>query len=547
MANIVSKRITGEILTLAELSKGFLINGQYYDKRTLSPVPFDFNPIHGFWHRLTGANSLICTGSEELPRYNSNFVGSVVDSIDPDITYLFSYRWTSAIMISKVEEKNGRMKILGENTQVHSWGGNYSKIEEVLYQDENFIYGIVSSDTNAHGFFRFNKHSLQFENLRSLGAYNRVVPIKREGDRMYLIDSYFAATSGYRMRIWEWRFKENLTTVILDTGYFSDNHSSWNGQSQRVGIMDIIEHDLISKNDADYYDEIIVMTSETINSTNIGNHVHIPVEHKFRIYHNQSNAEHVSRRIPFELNQENIANFKITEYKNSSFDDYNYFCKENDLGEKSLFISPIPNSDNHFKDDEQGIIKFALLKDEDGEYQIIRRDVFATSGNTVRGVLFDKNKDIVYLHKRNQSIEMWRHRKITNDYVKVRDLPLSDGIMLDSNENAWIVNSNGLSWFSKENIPVDIVMESANQEYMYVDSNISTYIEVGAKDLNGSYMSAKLRLSINGDGYFNETDNKVLEMTTDSTGVQRVFITITGPGRISVVPTFLMDHSGGVG
>lgn len=111
---------------------------------------------------------------------------------------------------------------------------------------------------------------------------------------------------------------------------------------------------------------------------------------------------------------------------------------------------------------------------------------------------------------------------------------------IDSSERIWYIPN--VTDYSLEMISpylsVDVLVSFEDTNLSYIDKSIDTAVIVEAVNTSGSRQEVEVRLVIDGNAIFRDSQSKAITITTNSLDVVRVPLVITGSGSINVYTTY---------
>lgn len=150
MSILISKTgLTGNIKKIMETPKGYFINGQYYLKGDLSPIPFTNYNASSTFTKVSSLNKILnssistnaSTVSSVDPGYNENVDHILIDNVDKNISYIIT-KSVLGFTLLKVIEADGNFIVMKEYPFTTT---EYMSFNGFLYQDSRYVYFLVNT------------------------------------------------------------------------------------------------------------------------------------------------------------------------------------------------------------------------------------------------------------------------------------------------------------------------------------------------------------------------------------------------------------------
>lgn len=507
MAKILnSDCISGTIQRVVETPLGYIINGIYYDKKTMTPKAMQTFPIQGHGQYLSMNQNLI--GWQTYIHLESMGNTIVNDRYDSTISYLFTTSSAEGKTIVKIRENNGTINILNKITFTDL--GNYvfyNMIKSYVGQDEDYIYVLTSGRYDAYNDHYYNDSlcKINKENL-SLSAIHSennswYTPIKETNEYIY----YGIIRSNGIHYIYRYHKITNRTEKIPILERASDNAYSASYSN------------LLLNSDSDFYTYSIFQDSESKNIKIVRYHFDttkndlkdICTEKTYAIEDKEGLMATIIKKSDLNIHYESF----ITTIDNKSY--LNIAIYERNANITGNFIY-------------YGIHTF--------EIDTITKDVtyknFLNINDYFKGFLGVRNNTFLVGMSSNQSYFL----SFEKDKFVITNVLANQPkyIGADLAENIWIVNGlNEVEMYSSY-VPLHVNIEYEFENYDYEGKNINTYITVEAKNYSDLNISSKLKFTIEGNAVFSSNGENILIDTTLATGKKRIPITINGFGAITI-------------
>lgn len=509
MAKILnSDCISGTIQRVVETPLGYIINGIYYDKKTMTPKAMQTFPIQGHGQYLSMNQNLIGWQATIHLKTMGNTI--ISDRYDPTISYLFTTSDTGSKTIVKIKENNGMVNIL-RTAKFTSFGSYvyYDMITSYVGQDETYIYMLMSgryeysSSSNGYydNFCKINKEDLTLSVIKSYNLNNWLTPIKETNEYIYY---GITEVSGYHYIARYHKITAEIENLPIETressNYYSASYSN-----------------LLSNSDSDFYTYSIFQDSVSKNIKIVRYHFDttknylkdICTEKTYEIESEKGLMETIMKNSDIHIHYEpfittidsksylNIAIYERNVNRKENFLYYGIYTFEIDTITKDVTYKSFLNINDYFK----GFIG-------------VRNNTFLVGMSSDQSYFlsFEKDKFVITNALANQP-----------KYIGA-----------DLAENIWIVNGlNEVEMYSSY-VPLHVNIEYEFENYDYEGENINTYITVEAKNYSNLNIASKLKFTIEGNAVFSSNGENVLIDTTLATGKKRIPITINGFGAITI-------------
>lgn len=525
MAKILdSTGLNGNTCKVVETAKGYILNGHYYKKDTLTPVPFKTIPVPSkSEYMFLNKQQMI---KNKLEIYNS-YVEServVQDINDPTITYIFTIE-TSQIKYIKIKEINGTIKIINESYHTYQdiWNNPYrgkGNIQEFIGQNETNIFFIIQS---------WDNHRYTFSGIACLNKHNMTISLVSNSyaqtSKMYGIYEtdeyiYFGRTSNvnklnlYRMS------KSNLAIGEISN---INRRSSFELQ---VGLTK-------------------GYVAEPISNPNIITFYYMNCDYKNNKYSfirynidldNSDLATMCTESVIPIVWDSNIANEIPMLSYNGEWVRQELFISEIE-GTRYLNLVRLMNSYATITTNNiyNGIWTFKI---RDTSLELTAFTPFSR-GSRTKAVLLSSDKKFMAVGTDNNVIFL--NFDETDEAYKISEIldmiPYSMG--MDMSDNVWVLKSNYEVEMISTTIPTEINITFAENNYKYEGVDINTTISIDARNYQGDYLDINLDLTIDGNAIFTANGSKNTREITSDSGKIDIPITITGHGNITIYPKYI--------
>lgn len=515
-----------------ETNDGFFLNTVYHhDKETFEPTTKQ--SYNSTSTGTTQENNII------LDRHISstaaiNCRGFMKDSCIPDlynvnVYYIFSYNF-----LGKYEEKDG---IITELAKVYYT--DTAAMSYYLGQNEEYLFIANVSSTTKY-IYKVLKSTLASTSMMTYYASNsyvyRPTLLKETTNYIYFFHLATASTStssstNYSPQLRIARIdKTNSTCAEVSTlETVTVTSTSY--------LMSMVSDAVIKVSDT-IYGIIIKYPNTTTSATDYFKFIQID-------FTDEENPTVTGTAIP-------VTGFTATS-GNSYVNTTNYYVFNNTInGTEYLYF--IRNLYNSGTETNNGTARYfcmytfkvtrnssnvptSLVQVDFKEYD----DLIDSDINTF--VVSQDNKIIVFWTKKGLYIT--KVDESTGIFVLMQTMAASNirTFGIDKLNRIWIMYTDysvgfvGLTDFSS------YIVEFEKDSYAYTGEDINTYITLRCLDVLNNRMDASFTLTIVGNAIFDESQSKVLTVTTytSDTSDLQVPITINGSGRIVVYPTLVVD------
>ena len=178
-----------QIQRVVETKKGLIINGSYYRKNTMTPVPFSFFPTYGsYLDMATSRRFLVNSGISVNTKNRGNLL--TTDINDSEIQYLFLYspRTENYQNILKIKENDDGCKLIN-NVVINARPRDNSLVFQIVGQDVNYVYVLFDSNGLCKTLSRINKNTLSLESIKGFTQYAYTQGIYEDENYIYLASS----------------------------------------------------------------------------------------------------------------------------------------------------------------------------------------------------------------------------------------------------------------------------------------------------------------------------------------------------------------------
>lgn len=512
---------------VVELNDGFLLNTVYHhNKETFEPTT-----RQSYNNSFTGSqpeNNLI------LDRH-INYIGSlyskwfrkdciIPDLYNPNIYYVFSDNF-----IGKYEEKDG---IMIELQKKYNGSGEWNYY---LGQNEEYLF-ISSVYGSSKYIYKFLKTTLA---NTSMGSYyignrsyiGRPTVIKETTNYIYFYQYTTSGGSNYNMRLHISKIDKVTSTYTLgDIIETVSNNSASN-------VMNSMS-DAVIKINENSYGIIIKYLSTSTAATDYFKFIKLD-------FIDESNPT-------ITISALNTSGFTVPT-KNSFGESIFYYVYSNIInGTEYLYL--IRNAWNSGSDSENVIDRYFAMHTLRINKNTSGIPVSLTQIDFMEGdICIDSDINSYIISQDGKVIVFWCKKGFyimkaddtTGKFSLIQTMTATNikTFGIDKLNRIWVMYTDfsvaliGLTDFSS------YVVEFEKDGYAYTGEDINTFVKMKCLDVLNNRMDASFNLTIVGNAVFDDTNSKVITVTTHTTDTDdiKVPITINGAGRIIVYPTLVID------
>jgi hypothetical protein len=500
-----------------ETAEGYIINGHYYDKATLTPKPLKAFPSFGDIADLSMSNKKINRWSSN----NNNCQESkgnniVVDSVDPTICYVntLGVRTMDTTHLLKIREKDGNVELITyKNYGIRGIGGVSALFKDYLGQDEDSIYYSISSSTTggATTIVKISKYDLSFVNILALGTYASSSFLHETADHIFYTKDHYTENRMYRLNK-----STNINEIITSYTTRASTIQYWKNVTKPI---------FVTPEKAYSYSMI---------HTQVGPRVY-PLRYKID-FTKSSLGDIVVEEEPTITWGSTVTGFPV--FTSSVLFKYEGFITEASSGAKYYNVAIYEGSmvSTLVNIPVYGIYTFLI----DEDYNLIFKSFSQPSNSVWRGFLGVRNNTFLIATTDESTLflnfdegsEMF---KVTES---INNQPTHVGV--DLLENIWTVSAIGEVEMFSPFIPTSIDVKYDKELYKYDGNEIDSNITIEAKNYNGVRIEADIELTIKGDAVFTSNSSKIILATTSLSGPYIIPVKIKGPGNITIFPKLVM-------
>ena len=499
-----SNFINGYMSKLTELPEHYIMNGQIYDKNSMSPIARQTIPIKST--NLNEINTLTTIFNNSLAGQSRIDTSTIMDSENYNIYYK---------IISNINNSNeaGIYKIINNNndftylyTKLYS---GYAEHIDIISQDANNIYLLVYRD-NITLLDIINKNNLTKTNEIALFDSYSTSVLKDSTNYLYLYSLNFSTSENII------RFDKNKKEK--DTSYTS---------GVLTGNVTTPIKTLIIDNSGEDIKFYSLQDSVFHKRSSNQNHNFIYTKNIF----NTTNSEFKQTIVNVDFNGFNseILNIITSNNSKSIFSELlRYDDKENNKVYITHFIySYISNVDMDIKNSK--MITYEIV-DED-TWKVV--DCVSFDPYLYRAILpINNNSSILAL--RNDGCEIYSWSNINSKYELINSIENSIiSIGIDSNNNIFLQKNDTSVDIISKTVPLYLFADFEKEIYEFNYDDIDTNIVIYAKNFENNYISTTVTLQLIGNVKFKDDGSKIKTLST-SNSEMKIPVVITGAGKFQV-------------
>jgi hypothetical protein len=524
--------LAGTMSPVIETGRGFLINSQYYTKDNFVPVPLQNAFISSKQNIISINNSIDCYNTVPVKEHTKRRKDiPIIQDYKNENKYYTLYSnndnpYCNCILITIEDGKTIEIvasKNISEN----------NLIQEYLYQDDNFLYflGLTSSNAANTCIYKFNKNTyvgntitIATLSLTNAYYYNFVLckPVFMDDNNIF----FFALVNAKSYCFI--KYEKSTETVILSKEYGSTNFQD-SGTIIYNGI--ISEPFKIDDNKYGIYTPNFINDSFDLFTLDLS-----------KTFVSNSNEMYTVQNTTINLNDvKDVLGLKTFAMTSNT---YRYHTFEMNVieinGKKYLNLYKYYKSSTIYTANDlkhQGI--YTLRIDTDSYTDLTLTHWNQISNNmTILDVLAANNKKYLFV-SRYQNIDILMFDEEIEGYISSAN---TIGSVLIFGTDAL-----GRIWYIDTSYDVELInlqdaqtvnIEFEKSYYEYTGTPIETYITFKATDYLKNTISGQFELKVSGSAIFTENNSTKLTFTYN-TEMKQIPITITGASIISIYPMYI--------
>ena len=503
-----------QIQKIVETEKGLVINGHYYNRDNMTPVPFSAVPTYGSCNDLA-MNQKLVLKSNAVNKNKTQGDMVIIDQNNPNIKYVFtvSTKGENIQTILKLDESNGKCNYINYVT-LSSIPTTNGYVSQVVGQSDDFLFVLFETNSFRTYFYKIDKNSLGLTSIKDYSNYNNVYGLYENENYIY-----FGINNIGQNHLDRYSKTNNAITRISST---NNGASSLQFDSRFSKIIKI--------DDEHFY-------TYSIRYTNAEAKLSI-IRFDYDLTKESDYSTMITETVVDTTYTSEIA--KIPTFANNYYVIYEPFITYATNGKKYLNISvheiyPTSTVANY---PSYGIYTFLIDESNDGALKL---KGFTNFGNTPhRGFLGIKNNNTIVVAS-DQSLFFANFSTDTESFVLSETKNITpQHVGIDRQENIWYVTGTGEVEFTNSASVNSVCMSFEKGNYVYDGSDLSTYIEVCTKNIDGELIASNLQLIITGEATWNTNNTKTVNIQTSADNVVQVPLTIKDKGNITILPKIIM-------
>ena len=500
-----SNAITLPVSKLVELSDVYIINGQVYDKNTMTPVSMQTVPIYS-------------TKEVELSTYRTAYVnnyfgtsrvdkGFVIDTNDINICYKVTQNYNNAngygATLAKIINNNGEYNIAYLSDNVFK---DYHDMLDIISQDANYIYCYVYRNNGNANYLIVDKKTWKTKKYDTLVKTN-YLNIINENDT-YL---YFYAYASNNSEVIHKLNKATLETKEIARIARSGNY---------IISCEIAVHDSINNK---FY-SVCDCCSDTSQNTS---HYFIYKNNSLDIVNEKLTQSIIN--VDLDIYEED----KIILYPNTN-DVYTHsklFMYTASSGKKYITHFVINQGvDGNLNAKNSAMYTFEII--DENNWKLIDYKFFKPI--VYKAILpIYENATIFAIHEYGCDTYSWDNA--TGKYEKINSMDETmTAVGIDMNNNIFIQKGDSSIEILSKTVPTTIFADFEEDQYEFQSGDIDTNVVIYAKNFENKFLNTTIELQLIGNVKFTDNGLKTKKVSTSNTGESRVPVTITGAGILQV-------------
>jgi len=523
-----------------ELKDHMLFNGQVYDKDTLLPIPYkELNLNVNYEHYMEGKVSWFTewktnqiysapTGNIYFTRGTSDIENPtfIVDSVDSNVAYIFPPPNNNTGQYQSLHKLSLDPLAKMSNHEYDLNGAVGSKGMFFLGQNDNYLFvsGVSARDDDAyHGYYyayarfgRIDKTTMSFANCAS--------------DTPHCKTSYVCQDDSYYYVMYQTIYNTNWMKIARVDKSANNYTDIANHTMQNTGIRSFYHHtqalELTAGKKSVYMAEIATDVADGFNFGRFevdmtgGTGTYTDSTFDFTTISGGRSATFVKPTQTGE-GQLNLEAFAIEDTSS------NYVCM-------------LPTERDFRASEASATFRLYIFKIDDNDSDnLIYKDHIDT--NVRAWNVFqvqDDWKKIAIIHSSGLKFYNWNSSTETFDFVQDTSYDINS-VIRDANDRIWIRTAEASVHMISSTSPTRVVVTMENSSYNYQGSDISTYANVSAYDIDNTRIVANVKITLEGAIYFTDSSQSKT-VTTSSSGETQVNMTIKGSSYTRVLASVVV-------
>lgn len=482
---------------IVELADHYVINGQLYNKDSMTPIPLQFYPVQS---SVTCELSLNQNAYVEGMFTKNRIINNImVDSNDPSITYYCTqgiYSGGNCCLHKSITNSDGTMKDFFNA----GLGSSYRETLEPYSQDSETVYCLAAGNYSYSYYssiYYYNKNTMLCEKAL-YGENNQLNLLKdTEGSSYFYVSSYNAPTA------WVTKFDKStkkfssIFTEANTGGFLADYMPSKikpNGDFYvakdgfSLGCSDHFMR--YRKYNLDYAKGVVVSTPVNVDMS---------AYPKGEINISSKGISITHELIEYVDNGENFITHLI----------YNKSTTYNSLlpSESAMYTYKIVDDLNWT------LVSYTEFN------PIVYRAALPLFNGKIIAMAFEKGCHIYNWDSGNKK------------YTKTAsyDMP-TISVGCDSSNNIYIHFKDGTVEMISNVMPTTIYCDFKQDNYNYTGEEIHTSVVISTKNISGNYLNCNMQVQLFGNVKFTDNGSKTKIVSTSNTGSVEIPVTIVDTG-----------------
>lgn len=535
MAKILdSSTISQPVYKMIELRKGFLINGQYYLKENMQPVPFN-TVTHADANFTDGSRSLLALnrmvkyyGNCHYGINNDSTDSLCFDSTDETITYAL-IQANAFKYICKFKEENNTCQLANITLVLNNAYGRAMSI----YEKGDEIRCSIGGSAVVSIIYRYSKST-----LTALGSY---APDTLTASTAYEFDQYceiYHDDTGY------FSYKSGLT----NNAYSFMNDSTGAKVSVNMSDLDPCYGTNANVKNRFNYNNLYRKTDDTMSVIHLAMQKAAAGKVNFKagyiVEYNKVSNDFTRTEVPIQVNPEVTAKYPDGVYLVSEYWTSDVWYKT--INGKEYTILYLRDSYNAGKACRAYFFEHKLLEGKVNLY-LDKIQELPVGQNGLIIHYKDEAKLRFYGSRRTavnglfNNLYCYELDEAKLEFVKTFNL---DGDIkefgFDVDRNLYVLWSNNEVSRFNERTASNFNADFESGLYEYQGEDILTNLIISTTNIEGKFIAKEVTLDMKGNAKFTSTGTKTITVTTSDLEATKVPITITGSGALSIFPKVKM-------
>lgn len=505
-----------------ELRKGILINGQYYLKENMQPVPFNQVTLNiknmGTHRKLIVDKSInYADAFEDHHSYNCCNSNIHFDESDENVTFILVNNAIYTNLIRFEEKDNKCMQ-----THCIELSNTISMQALGIYEKDEVLYVGVKNTASAQTLNLYNKLDLNF--IRSINSEATGNQNYRHGHASKLTNNLYYQSACAFMSYSYYSEKQNKALMM-----------KWGSTPSTSNYLQLAHNDLLEETNE--YIDVINFTANAMAT-----HSFLKIMQIARFNKETELWSNVYITIDYSKDPD----FKDNEYYTTSTFNSDTFIRTID-NRTFVFVYYRCNVASNSK-----IMTYEIIKEES---EVDGTIVINTKVERIKTQHFPEGQcgKIIYNGK-NEKLKFYGHcsENVRSLMTSIYSYELNEETLefektmsiegqfyefgFDKERNLFVVNSDySVDKYNTRTVS-NFEAKFETELYEYIGEDIETNLIITTKNLQGDLLKKEVKLDIKGNAKFKATDNKTIIVSTSDTEEIKVPVIITGAGSLNVFP-----------